>query len=55
MADNPAAMEELRALFSARRPIYAQARITLDTTDRTPDELAASIVDLSGVRPLAER
>jgi XRE family aerobic/anaerobic benzoate catabolism transcriptional regulator len=45
MADNPAAMEELRALFSARRTIYAQARITLDTSDSTPHELAERIAD----------
>ncbi len=48
MADNPAAMEELRALFSARRTIYAQARITLDTTDSTPHELAERIADFVG-------
>ena len=46
MADNPAAMEELRALLSARRETYAQAGITLDTTDHAPEELARRIAEL---------
>jgi XRE family transcriptional regulator, aerobic/anaerobic benzoate catabolism transcriptional regulator len=32
MADNPQAMAELRALLAAREPLYAQARLTVDTT-----------------------
>ena len=44
MADNPAAMEQLRALLATREEIYAQAQNTLDTTDATPDELTDRIV-----------
>jgi len=32
MADNPQAMTELRALLAAREPLYAQARLTVDTS-----------------------
>jgi XRE family aerobic/anaerobic benzoate catabolism transcriptional regulator len=44
MADNPAAMEELRALLSARASSYAQARWTLETSGRAPDAVAEQIV-----------
>ncbi len=43
MADNPGAMEELRALLAAREPIYAAAPIAIDTSDRTPEELAEQL------------
>ena len=45
MADNPAAMEELRALLDSREKAYAAARITVDTTGRTPQEVMERIVD----------
>lgn len=52
MANNPAAMEELRALLDSREKCYAAARITVDTTGRTPDEVVERIVarleELSG-------
>ena len=32
MADNPQAMTELRRLLAAREPLYAQARLTVDTS-----------------------
>jgi XRE family aerobic/anaerobic benzoate catabolism transcriptional regulator len=32
MADNPAAMAELRRLLRAREPLYRQAHQTIDTT-----------------------
>ena len=54
MADNPAAMEELRALLDSREKAYAAARITVDTTGRTPAEvlerIAARLEELSGTR-----
>ena len=54
MADNPAAMEELRALLESREKAYAAARITVDTTGRSPEELvqriAARLEELSGPR-----
>jgi XRE family aerobic/anaerobic benzoate catabolism transcriptional regulator len=43
MADNPAAMEELRAMLKARERVYAQARITVDTGGRTPEAIASEI------------
>jgi len=43
MADNPAAMDELRALLAARDPVYAAAPISIDTTARDPGELAESL------------
>ena len=46
MADNPAAMEELRALLAARESTYAQAQATIDTTHETPTHLAAQITNL---------
>lgn len=43
MADNPAAMDELRAILAARERIYAQARLIVDTADRTPEQVAETI------------
>lgn len=43
MADNPAAKEELRALLTARGAVYAQAQITVDTSDRSPEEVVDEI------------
>ena len=43
MADNPAAMEELRSILKTREATYALARLTVDTSDRSPEELAALI------------
>jgi shikimate kinase len=37
MADNPAAMTELRALLKAREGLYAQAAHTVDTHARSLD------------------
>jgi len=54
MADNPAAMEELRTLLDSREKAYAAARITVDTTGRTPQEvvqrIAARLEELNGQR-----
>ena len=46
MADNPEAMEQLRALLTAREKTYAQAQASLETTEATPGELAERIVEL---------
>ena len=43
MADNPGAMEELRALLSAREPVYTQAGLIVDTGGHDPDEVARRI------------
>lgn len=38
MADNPGAMQELRAMLQAREPLYAQARLSIDTSRHSPEE-----------------
>jgi XRE family aerobic/anaerobic benzoate catabolism transcriptional regulator len=43
MADNPSAMDELRAILGARERIYAQANLVVDTGDRTPEEVAETV------------
>jgi len=43
MADNPAAMAELRRLLASRRPLYAGAAHTVDTSGLDPDEVVARI------------
>jgi len=49
MADNPAAMEDLRAILRAREGIYERASLIVDTSHNTPDE-AVEIIE----RRLAE-
>jgi len=44
MADNPRAMEELRAILAEREPLYAQCGLVLDTTGADPASLAERIV-----------
>lgn len=39
MADHPAAMAELRRLWAARAPLYAEADVVVDTTDLAPAEV----------------
>lgn len=46
MADNPAAMEQLRELHAAREEVYAQAAIEIDTTAGPADWVADRIVEL---------
>jgi XRE family aerobic/anaerobic benzoate catabolism transcriptional regulator len=43
MADNPAAMQELRALLRAREPVYAGAHLTIDTSRLEPADAAREI------------
>jgi len=43
MADNPAAMQELRALLRAREPLYAEAHLTIDTSRLSPTDIASAI------------
>jgi len=43
MADNPDAMAELRAMLAAREPSYAHAHLVIDTTGRTPEEVALEV------------
>src|SRR5436190_1004886 len=43
MADNPQAMAELRRLLAARRPLYAGAAHTVETSGLDPDEVVGRI------------
>ena len=54
MADNPAAMDELRAMLRAREALYAEAHATLDTSDHTPAELVRLAVEHVEVSSPAE-
>lgn len=46
MADHPQAMADLRALLSAREPLYAAARHTVDTSGRTVTTIADEVAAL---------
>jgi XRE family aerobic/anaerobic benzoate catabolism transcriptional regulator len=48
MADHPEAMAELRRLLSARRPLYAEAAHTVDTSGAEADEIVRQIEGLVG-------
>lgn len=50
MADNPDAMEELRAMLQARAPLYARAALTLETPELAPQAVAARICDWLSAR-----
>jgi XRE family transcriptional regulator, aerobic/anaerobic benzoate catabolism transcriptional regulator len=43
MRENPHAFAELRALLTAREPLYASARHVVDTSGRTVDEVVDSV------------
>jgi shikimate kinase len=43
MRNKPRAMEELRALFAARQPLYEQAARVVDTHGRDVDEVVAQL------------
>jgi XRE family aerobic/anaerobic benzoate catabolism transcriptional regulator len=45
MANNPAAMEELRSILSAREPVYAGADLTVETSSKRPEEVARELHD----------
>jgi len=45
MQNNPAAMQELRALLAARTPLYAQAHVTLDTSAGTVAQVTAELLE----------
>ncbi len=48
IGDHPDAMAELRAHLAAREPMYAQARFSVDTSGRTPAEVAEAIARALG-------
>jgi XRE family aerobic/anaerobic benzoate catabolism transcriptional regulator len=43
MADHPAAMNELRSILREREPVYGQAAVTVDTSWKVPEEIAADV------------
>ena len=43
MADNPAAMDQLREMLRNRATIYGQAWLTVETSDKRPDVVAREI------------
>jgi XRE family transcriptional regulator, aerobic/anaerobic benzoate catabolism transcriptional regulator len=47
MADHPQAMSDLRALLTAREPLYAAASHTIDTSARPIDRIVEEIARLS--------
>ena len=44
MADDRAAMQELRAILTSREPLYARARVTVDTAGRAVEAAAEKLV-----------
>ena len=44
MRDHPHAMADLRALLTARKPLYGQADVIVDTTDRSLSEVVEQVV-----------
>lgn len=48
MAQNPHAFAELRALLSAREPLYATAHHVVDTTGRSVDEVVTAVASAVG-------
>ena len=45
MAENPHAFAQLRTLLSAREPLYARAAHVVNTSARTPDQVARAVLD----------
>jgi len=45
MNDNPSAMEQLRSILGAREATYSEARLTIDTSDRTPEAIVEQIAN----------
>jgi XRE family aerobic/anaerobic benzoate catabolism transcriptional regulator len=57
MADNPDAMAELRAMLTAREPLYSQAHLVVDTHGRTPEDVVSRLrggLEQLGVRAAAK-
>lgn len=48
MVNNPAAMDELKALLRAREPLYAQAELVMDTSKLPLEEIVERIVKRFG-------
>ena len=48
MANNPRAMDDLRAILDSRQTLYARAHAIVDTTATTHDEAVTSVLALAG-------
>jgi XRE family aerobic/anaerobic benzoate catabolism transcriptional regulator len=44
MAENPHAFAELEALLAARAPLYADADLTVDTSERQIGEIVGDVI-----------
>ncbi|HEY2134241.1 MAG TPA: helix-turn-helix transcriptional regulator [Xanthobacteraceae bacterium] len=53
MADDRTAMQELRAILASREPLYARARVTVDTSGIAADAAAEKLI--AALAPVAER
>jgi len=53
MADDPTAMQELRAILASREPLYARARITIDTSGLAVEAAAKRLI--GAIAPAAEK
>jgi shikimate kinase len=51
MAGQADAMAELKALLAARRPLYAQADFTVDTSKRAVGEAVRDLAERLTIRP----
>jgi len=45
MRGRPRAMEELKAILTEREPAYGQCEVEVDTTARTPEEVAGELIE----------
>jgi XRE family aerobic/anaerobic benzoate catabolism transcriptional regulator len=59
MGDDPTAMQELRAILTSREPLYARARVTIDTSgiaaEAAAERLMAAIAPVDQPSPRAGR
>jgi XRE family aerobic/anaerobic benzoate catabolism transcriptional regulator len=46
MAESRTAMDDLRAILASREPLYARADLTLDTSNKTPEQSLAELLRL---------
>jgi XRE family aerobic/anaerobic benzoate catabolism transcriptional regulator len=44
MADDPTAMQELRAILTSREPLYARAAVTIDTSGLAAEEADEKLI-----------
>jgi XRE family transcriptional regulator, aerobic/anaerobic benzoate catabolism transcriptional regulator len=52
MKGSPSAMIELKAILARREPLYAEARCIVRTTNKTPHQVLAQIIETVGMKHL---